>query len=89
LQPLIASIATLALNSGLWVWRLPMGGSPFLGRFPASEVNDGRCPEKPYHLTLPGDAERSLAVINYGTEAMGIAKVQLHLYHFSSYCSIP
>ena len=28
LRPLIASMATLALNSGLWVWRLLMSGSP-------------------------------------------------------------
>lgn len=25
---------------------------PFQGRYPASEVNDGTCPEKPDHLTL-------------------------------------
>ena len=49
--PLIASMATLALNSGLWVWRLLIAGSPFQGRYPASEVNDGACPEKPVHLT--------------------------------------
>ena len=59
LRPLIASMATLALNSGLWVRRLlnsfgegyAYGGSPFQGRCPASEVNDGGCPEKPDHLT--------------------------------------
>jgi hypothetical protein len=50
LRPLIASMATLALNSGLWVRRLLIGGSPFQGRCPASEVNDGGCPEKPDHL---------------------------------------
>jgi hypothetical protein len=51
-------MATLALNSGLWVRRLlnsfgegcAYGGSPFQGRCPASEVNDGGCPEKPDHL---------------------------------------
>jgi hypothetical protein len=55
LRPLIASMATLALNSGLWVRRLlnsfgegfAYGESPFQGRYPASEVNDGDCPEKP------------------------------------------
>jgi hypothetical protein len=52
LRPLIASMATLALNSGLWVRRLLIGGSPFQGRCPASEVNDGGCPEKPVHLSL-------------------------------------
>jgi len=26
-------------------------GSPFQGRYPASEVNDGACPGKPDHLT--------------------------------------
>ncbi|MEA5443232.1 hypothetical protein VB739_11775, partial [Cyanobium gracile UHCC 0281] len=30
-QPLSASMTTLALNSGLWVRRLLMGGSPFSG----------------------------------------------------------
>jgi hypothetical protein len=43
-------MATLALNSGLWVRRLLIGGSPHQGRYPASEVNDGACPEKPDHL---------------------------------------
>jgi hypothetical protein len=28
-------MATLALNSGLWVRRLLIGGSPFQGRYPA------------------------------------------------------
>jgi hypothetical protein len=32
------------------VRRLLIGGSPFQGRCPASEVNDGDCPEKPDHL---------------------------------------
>ena len=50
LRPLIASMATLALNSGLWVRRLLIGGSPYQGWYPASEVNDGGCPEKPDHL---------------------------------------
>jgi hypothetical protein len=57
LRPLIASMATLALNSGLWVRRLlnsfgegyAYGGSPFQGPCPASEVNDGGCPEKADH----------------------------------------
>ena len=52
LRPLIASMATLALNSGLWVRRLLIGGSTFQGWYPASEVNDRGCPEKPDHLTL-------------------------------------
>jgi hypothetical protein len=63
LRPLIASMATLALNSGLWVRRLlnsfgegfAYGGNPFQGRCPASEVNDGGCPEKPDHLTDSGN----------------------------------
>jgi len=50
LRPLIASMATLALNSGLWVRRLLIGGSPDQGRCPASEVNDVACPEKPVHI---------------------------------------
>jgi len=29
---------------------LAHGGSPFQGRFSASEVNDGACPEKTVHL---------------------------------------
>jgi hypothetical protein len=43
-------MATLALHSGLWVRPLPMGGSPLQGRYPASEVNDGACAEKPDQL---------------------------------------
>ncbi len=46
-------MATLALNSGLWVRRLLIGGSPLQGRFPASEVNDGPCLEKPDNLIAP------------------------------------
>jgi hypothetical protein len=34
LRPLIASMATLALNSGLWVRRLLIGGSPVQGQYP-------------------------------------------------------
>ena len=41
LRPLIASMATLALNSGLWVRRLLIGWSPVQGQYPVSEVNDG------------------------------------------------
>ena len=42
--------------------RLLIGGSPFQGRYPASEVNDGPCPEKPDHLTRADlDAALSLA----------------------------
>jgi hypothetical protein len=51
-------MATLALNSGLWVRRLLIGGSPFQGRCPASEVNDGGCPGKPDQLTLDELMER-------------------------------
>ena len=45
-------MATLALNSGLWVRRLLIGGSPDQGRYPASKANDGTSPEKPVHLTF-------------------------------------
>jgi hypothetical protein len=31
---------------------LLIGGSPFQGRYPAFEVNDRVCTEKPVHLTL-------------------------------------
>jgi len=34
------------------VRRLLIVGSPFQGRYPDSEVNDGTCPEKPDHLRL-------------------------------------
>lgn len=51
LRPLIASMATLVLNSGLWVRRLRICGSPIQGRGSASQVNDGPCPEKPDHLS--------------------------------------
>ena len=30
-------------------------GAPFQGRYPASEVNDGTCPEKPDQLTVELD----------------------------------
>jgi hypothetical protein len=39
------------------VRRLLIGGSPFQGRYPASEVNDGDCPEKPDHLTAGGQKQ--------------------------------
>jgi len=35
------------------VRRLLFGGSPVQGRYPASEVNNGPCPEKPVHLRPP------------------------------------
>ncbi len=50
LCPRIASMATLALNSGPRMRRLLMGGSPVQGGCPASEVHDGACPEKPVPL---------------------------------------
>ena len=62
LRPLIASMATLALNSGLWVRRLLIGGSPFQGRCPASEVNDGGCPEKPDHLRADARMRRGVRI---------------------------
>jgi hypothetical protein len=34
------------------VRRLLIGGSPDQGQYPASEVNDGTCPEKPVHLSF-------------------------------------
>ena len=34
--------------------RLLIAGSPDQGRYPASEVNDGACPEKPVHLRKGG-----------------------------------
>jgi hypothetical protein len=45
-------MATPALNSGLWVLRLLIDGSPDQGGCPASEVNDGGCPEKTVRLKL-------------------------------------
>jgi hypothetical protein len=36
------------------VRRLLIGGSPDQERCPASEVNDGGCPEKPVHLRAVG-----------------------------------
>jgi hypothetical protein len=53
LRPLIASMAPLALNSGLWVRRLlnsfgegcDYDGSLFQGPYPTSDVNDGACPK--------------------------------------------
>jgi hypothetical protein len=38
------------------VRRLLIGGSPFQGRCPASEVNDGGCPGKPDHLRAAVEA---------------------------------
>ena len=43
-------MATLALNSGLRVRRLLIGGSILQGRYPDSEVNDAPSPGKPDHL---------------------------------------
>jgi len=40
------------------VRRLLIGGSPDQGRYPASEVNDGACPEKPVHLSAQGGDEQ-------------------------------
>jgi hypothetical protein len=51
LGSLIAFMTTLALNSGLWVRRLLINGSPFQVRGPASEANDLADPENPDHLT--------------------------------------
>jgi hypothetical protein len=53
-------MATLALNSWLWVRRLlnsfgegfANGESPSRGRYSASKANDGTCLEKPVHLNL-------------------------------------
>jgi len=45
-------MAIPALSSGLWARRLFIGGSPFQGRYPASEINDWTCPEKPVHLNI-------------------------------------
>jgi hypothetical protein len=39
--PLIASMATLALNSGLWVRRLLIGGAPFRGGAPPQRLTMG------------------------------------------------
>jgi hypothetical protein len=39
------------------VRRLLIGGSPDQERCPASEVNDGGCPEKPVHLNAMSKAE--------------------------------
>jgi len=40
------------------VRRLLIDGSPDQGRYPASEVNDGACPEKPVHLNLNPQADQ-------------------------------
>jgi hypothetical protein len=56
---LLASIAPRALNSGLWVRRFvnscgqgfANGGTPGLGRYPFSGVNDGPGQEDPDSLT--------------------------------------
>ena len=46
-------MANLALNLGLWVRRLHIGGSPHQGRHLAPEVNDRNCPENPVNLIMP------------------------------------
>jgi hypothetical protein len=73
-------MATLALDSGLWVRRLlnsfgegcANDGSPCQGRYPASEVNDGTCPEKPVHLTpqIPRDLKRVDQAITRSTRGL-------------------
>jgi hypothetical protein len=44
----------LALNSGLRVRRLLIGGSPSQVRHPASMAKDETCPQKPVHLKVHG-----------------------------------
>jgi hypothetical protein len=61
LRLLIACLAILALNAGLWARRMfnrcgegkAFGGGPLQGVSPASDGHDGGCPEKPVHLAKP------------------------------------
>jgi len=76
-------MATLALNSGLWVRRLlnsfgegcVYGGTPFQGRYPTSEVNDGGCPEN-----QAASAGSGLTCPDYGplVKAFGFSYRTLH-----------
>jgi hypothetical protein len=45
-------MAILALNSGLWMRGLLIGGSPDQGHYPASEIGDETCPEKLVQLPI-------------------------------------
>jgi hypothetical protein len=71
-------MATLAMNSGLWVRRLLIGGSPFQGRYPASEVNDGTCPEKTDHLKALAKESLSDSKIDKLLRDGTLAKVRFH-----------
>ena len=55
--------------------RLLIGGSPFQGRCPASEVNDGGCPEKPDHLRRGSHGQR--AAVGAGRHRCGLEPLAL------------
>ncbi len=64
----------LALNSGLWVRPLLIGGSPFQGWCPASEVNDKGCPGEPDHLSLSLKGRVRLKGGGKGRDTVDVAK---------------
>jgi hypothetical protein len=45
-----------AVDAGLWVRRLHIGGSPIQGRCSAGEIKDGDCPERAKRLKYREDA---------------------------------
>jgi len=53
---------------------LLIGGSPDQGRYPASEVNDGACPEKPVHLR--GSQVKTITIRLPDVEAAMLAEIQ-------------
>jgi len=61
MQQLIASMATLDLNSGLRLQGLLIGGSNIQGSCPASEINYGASPEKAIKLRL-----RQTSILHFG-----------------------
>jgi putative transposase len=82
-------MATLALNSGLWVRRLLMGGSHHQGWYPYSEVNDGTCPEKSVHLTLVIEAlNRALGQHQVNVEQLLIQTDQGSQYRATNYIEL-
>jgi hypothetical protein len=69
------------------VRRLLIGGSPDQGRYPASKVNDGACPEKPVHLRLGDSAAVDTPVAQSFLSGKGtahIAQGRLERTHFWS-----
>ena len=75
-------MATMALNSGLWVRRLLKGGNLLLrGAVPRLKVDDGTCPEKPDHFKGGTDLMIPIYCLG-GTMVVGV-KSEYYLHHYA------